>query len=487
MREFMSEYIETNKTITLLQMDATEIAALIKAKQLTSEEITRTLIDHISLINPSLNAVVENRFDEALAEAKVMDENLNNPENENKILYGVPISIKESLHVNGMKTTGGVAHRKDIIMSRDANVVTKLKEAGAIILCKTNTPALCFCQETDNKLYGRTNNAWDIERTAGGSSGGEAALIGVGGSPVGMSSDIGGSIRFPSHFNGVVGFKPGAHQVSSEGHFPPDVIPLKTRMSSIGPIGKSVRDVELLYQIIEDNPKRKSLFEKMHIEILPLDNGYPLSKSTVNVYEETFSFVQEQYETSRTIPPYFNDSALLWQEIMSIDGGKEIKQLAFNTDRPNVWKHYLTEKATNNTKTHKYLSWALIGSNLFKPSVKRVNEIKKLLDKGDRVLSSYLQNRLLVFPVYHRAANKHGALYRELFSINKTYLRYMPYIAYANVWGLPSLTVPVGFDNNEMPIGIQIMSKTGNEDAIFRLGKLLESEFGGYTRSTIYD
>lgn len=487
MREFMSEHIEANKTHVLLQMDATEIATLIKSEQLTSEEITRTLIDHITLINPSLNAVVEHRFDEALAEAKLMDKNLHNLDNKNKALYGVPISIKESLNVNGMKTTGGVEHRKDIYMSRDADVVTKLKAAGAIILCKTNTPALCFCQETDNKIYGRTNNAWDIERTAGGSSGGEAALIGVGGSPVGMSSDIGGSIRIPSHFNGVVGFKPGAHQVSSEGHFPPDTIPIKTRMSSIGPIGKSVRDVELIYHLIEDYPKNKSLFEKMHIEILPLDNGYPLSKSTVNVYEETFAFVQEKYETSRTIPPYFNDSALLWQEIMSVDGGKEIKKLAFNTDRPNVWKHYLQEKATNNTSTHKYLSWALIGANLFKPSTKRISEIKLLLDEGDRVLSSYLQNRLLVFPVYHRAANKHGELYKEIFSINKSYLKYLPYIAYANVWGLPSLTIPVGFDNNEMPIGIQIMSKTGNEDAIFRLGLLLEKQFGGYKRSTIYD
>lgn len=487
MREFMSEYIEANKAKVLLQMDATEIAELIKTEQLTSEEITRTLINHITLVNPSLNAVVEDRFADALDEAILMDKQLHNPENRNKSLYGVPISIKESLNVNGMKTTGGVAHRKDIIMSKDADVVKILKESGAIILCKTNTPALCFCHETDNKLYGRTNNAWDIERTAGGSSGGEAALISVGGSPLGMSSDIGGSIRFPSHFNGVVGFKPGAHQVSSEGHFPPDTILLQTRMSSIGPIGKSVRDVELIYHLTEDNPKKKSLFEKMQIEILPFDNGYPLSNSTVNVYEEIFSFVQEEYETARTIPPYFNDSALLWQEIMSVDGGKHIKRLAFNTDRPNVWKQYMKEKVSKNTMTHIYLSWALIGSNLFKPSTKRVKEMKQFLDEGDRVLSSYLQNRLLIFPVYHRAANKHGELFREIFSINKTYLKYMPYVAYANVWGLPSLTIPVGFDNNEMPIGIQIMSKTGNEDAIFRLGKLLEKKFGGYKRSTIYD
>lgn len=487
MRDIMSEFIESNKTNVLLQMDATEIAALIRSKQLTSLEITQTLIDHITLINPSLNAVVENRFIEALEEAKLCDQQLHDPNNQRKALYGVPISVKEAFHVNGMKTTGGLSHRKDIYMSKDADVVSKLKAAGAIILCKTNTPALCYCHETNNKLYGRTNNAWDIERTAGGSSGGEAALISVGGAPVGISSDIGGSIRFPSHFNGVVGFKPGAHQVTTEGHFPPDAIPLKTRMSSVGPIGKSVRDTELIYDIIKDKADEKRLFEKMQIDILPLDNGYPLSTSTIKLYEKIFTLVQNKYETARTIPPYFNDSAQLWQEIMSVDGGKEIRHLAFNTDRVNVWKQYLQEKLTNNTNTHLYLSWALIGANMFKPSAKRIHDIKTLLEEGDRVLSSYLQNRLLVFPVYHRAAHKHGELYKEIFSINKTYMKFMPYIAYANVWGLPSLTVPVGFDNNEMPIGIQIMSKTGNEDAIFRLGKLLESQFSGYKRSTIYD
>src|SRR5690625_1277970 len=386
-----------------------------------------------------------------------------------------------------MKTTGGVYHRKDLIMNKDAVVVEKLKKAGAIILCKTNTPALCFCHETENKLYGRTNNAWDKERTAGGSSGGEAALIGVGGSPLGLSSDIGGSIRFPSHFNGVVGFKPGKDQVPSEGHVPADTIPLKTRMSSIGPIGKSVRDVQLIFNLIAENKLNKTLFKKMDVEILPNDNGYPLSEETAHHLNKVYQLVSDYYHTSLSIPPYFNDSAQLWQEIMSIDGGKEIKELAFNTDRVNVWNQYLKEKVTGKTKTHTYLSWALIGANLFKPSQKRKKEIETMVDEGDRILNSYLKNRLIIFPVYYRAALHHGEMYKEIFSMNKTYLKFMPYTAYANVWGLPSLTIPIGFDKQNLPIGIQIMSKNGNEDSIFELGKLVEDHFGGYTRSKVYD
>lgn len=483
----MTKELNIHINQNLLNLDATEIADLLKNGQLTSEEVTLSFIEHIKKVNTMLNAVVEERFAEALEEAKNADKNMKQINWNLQPLYGVPISIKESFHVKGMKTTGGIVHRKDLIMSKDATVVEKLKDAGAIILCKTNTPALCFCHETDNKLYGRTNNAWDKRRTAGGSSGGEGALIGVGGTPVGMSSDIGGSIRFPSHFNGVVGFKPGKFQVSSEGHFPPDTIPLKSRMSGIGPIGKSVRDVKLVYEIIQEQNLGKSLYEKMKIDILPTDNGFPLSEKTSQLINKVEQFLSTIYQTNVSIPPYFNDSAVIWQEIMSVDGGKEIKEIAFNTDRANVWKHYLKEKATNKTTTHTYLSWALIGANLFKPSQKRVKEIESFLEEGDYALESYLKNRLLVFPVYHRGALRHGELYKEIFSIKKTYTQFMPYIAYANVWGLPALTVPIGFDNSNMPLGIQIISRNGNEDAIFKIGELLEAEFGGYVRSTVYD
>src|SRR5690625_3635149 len=483
----MSKAINLKIKSNLLNLDATEIARLIKDGQVTSEEVTTTFIKHIKNVNPSLNAVVEERFHDALEEAKQMDYKRDSVNWDEKPLYGVPVSIKESFDVKGMKTTGGLIYRKDLIMSRDAIVVEKLKNSGAIILCKTNTPSLCFCQETDNKLYGRTNNAWDQNRTAAGSSGGEAALIGVGGVPVGLSSDIGGSIRLPSHFNGVVGFKPGKFQVSTEGHFPDLNHPLQARMSSTGTIGKSVRDVELIYHIIAKRQDKKALYEKMQIEILPNDNGFPLSDKTATILTKMKEYLDDHYQTNLSIPPYFNDSAVIWQEIMSIDGAKEISTLAFNTDRINLWKHYMQEKITKNSKTHLYLTWALIGANLFKPSQKRIKEMETFIAKGDQILASYLKNRLLIFPVYHRSALKHGELYKEIFSIKKTYKQYLPYIAYANVWGLPSLTVPVDFDENRLPIGIQIISKNGNEHAIFNLGRFLENKFGGYIRSTVYD
>lgn len=480
----LAEIIRSKIQSNILSLDATALAKCIRERKLTSEEITATFIDHIKEINPIINAVTEERFEEAIEEAIQKDLNIDT-NLFGKPLYGVPISMKESFNVAGMKTTGGIIHRQDLIKSKDAQIVKILKDAGAIILCKTNTPPLCFCQETDNKLYGRTNNPWNIKHTASGSSGGEGALISAGGTALGFGSDIGGSIRFPSHFNGVIGFKSGSNDICSDGHFPPTAHELQDRMLGCGAISKSIRDAELIHDLILGTNKKRNLFEKVQIEVLDIENEFPLCTESKSILNDVTTFLQQEYDIDHTIPPYFNDSALIWQELMSIDGGNHLKRIAFNTDRPNLWRTYLREKMFNNTETHQNLSWALIGTKLFKPSKKRISNIEQLLKTGDKTLSGYLNNRVLIFPVYHSSAPKHGELYKEIFSINKTFLNYMPYTAYANVWGLPALTIPIRSDSNNLPIGIQLMSKVGNENSIFKIGKKIEKEFGGYTRSMI--
>ncbi|HLR54308.1 MAG TPA: amidase [Pseudogracilibacillus sp.] len=471
----------------LLAMDAISIATCIKNRDISIEECVTVFIEHIQQINEKLNAIVENRFTEALQEAALLDDKITSINLDNYPLYGVPISIKEAIDVKNMKTTGGLPQRKNLIKSTDADVVEKLKQAGAIILGKTNTPPLSFCQETDNKLYGRTNNAWNVKHTAGGSSGGEAALIATGGTALGIGSDIGGSIRFPTHLNGTVGFKPGKFQVSNTGHLPANQLPLKNRMSSIGPITKSVRDARLIYQLTKNHQIHRKYYEKMQIDMLPTDNGYPLDDATKAIMEEVYQFMKPLADISWSFPPYFTESAKIWQEIMSIDGAVDIKRVAFNDDRPNLWKHYVREKLTRKTPNHTYLSWALLGANMFKPSDKRLKEIKSFLKEGDYTLERHLNNRLLFFPVYHTSGLNHGELFKEIFSLSKSYLKYMPYVAYANIWGLPALTIPLNSNQDGNPISLQIMSAIGNEDTIFNLGEVIEDYFSGYRRSTLYD
>lgn len=465
----------------ILAMDARTLAKKIASQEFTSAFVTSVFIKHIKKVNEALNCLVEDRFEQAMQEAERADEEIRKNGAGNKKLLGVPISMKESFDVAEMKTTGGLMHRKNAVSQRDADVVAALKTEGSIILGKTNTPTLCFCQETVNKLYGRTNNPWDLSRTPGGSSGGEGALLAVGGAAAGIGSDIGGSIRFPSHFNGVIGFKSGSLQVSQEGSFPYVDLPLQERMLGIGPMTKSVSDAKMLYSIIAKKPAPSKELSRFTITILPRTN-YPMSAATETMLQMIEKQLRKEWKTMKAVPPFFDKSALLWQEMMSVDGGKGMAELAFGTQKRKAAAEYLKEITMGKADVHRFLSWALIGAHLFKPSEKRIAEIHSYIENGDKQLEEYLEERILVFPVYHASALKHGRVYKEIFSIRKTFLNYMPYVAYANVWGLPALTVPVHLDDQNLPMGVQLISKNGNEDALFQLGEILESRNRGYIR-----
>ncbi|MGE7546647.1 amidase [Sporosarcina newyorkensis] len=464
----------------VLDMDAVQLKAELDSGQITSRQATEAYIAQCQATNPAVNFLVEERFTKALAEADQADKERNTTKMTGK-LFGVPISMKESFDVAGMQTTGGLPYRKGQMQTTDAEIVRRLKAEGAILIGKTNTPALCFCQETDNALYGRTNNPYDLSRTVGGSSGGEGAAIALGAAAAGIGSDIGGSIRFPSHFTGVIGFKSGNSQVSSIGSYPAEEHPLQQRMLGIGPMTKSVRDAKLLYSIIADELLMENELNQYTVTFLP-DMKLPLSKETEGFLQAIKGFLSTEFPIREDIPPHFQESAELWQEIMSIDGASGAAVEAFGTRPIRPVREFLLDKAGKQTDLHRYLSWALIGASLFKPSAERVAEIETIIEKGDAELDRYLDKRILVLPVYHTAALSHGIVYKELFSIRKTFLQYIPYVAYANVWGLPALTIPIGADRDGMPLGVQLVSKIGNEDALFALGARLEEEYKGYSR-----
>lgn len=464
----------------MLDMDATQLKSELDSGRITSRQAAEAYIEQCRVTNPAVNFLVEERFTQALQEADQADEQRKEGTAAGK-LFGVPISLKESFDAEGMQTTGGLPYRKGLISQKDAEIVRRLRAEGAIIIGKTNTPALCFCQETDNALYGRTNNPRDLARTVGGSSGGEGAAIALGAAAAGIGSDIGGSIRLPSHFNGVIGFKSGNGQVSSRGSYPAEEHSLQKRMLGIGPITKSVRDAKNIYEIIANEPPQNKRLEDFSITFLT-EMNLPLSKETESFLQAVRAFLTEDMLVVEDIPPHFNKTAVLWQEIMSIDGANGAAAEAFGNRPSQPLREFLLSKAGKKTELHRYLTWALVGASLFKPSDERVKEIDAIIEKGDAQLDRYFDERILIMPVYHSAAQAHGTVYKELFSIRKTFTRYIPYVAYANVWGLPALTVPVGADREGMPIAVQLVSKVGNEDALFKLGSRLEEEYKGYQR-----
>lgn len=470
----------------LLDLDATEVAALIKSGEMTSLQATMTYIEHLKRANGRINCVTVDRYEAARQEAIHADMMQQNGETKGR-LHGVPISVKDCFHVAGMPTTSGLAYRAELIEQEDAAVVKLLRQEGAIIVAKTNTPALCFCQETNNKLHGRTNNPWDLTRSAGGSSGGEGALMAVGGAAVGLGADIGGSIRFPSHYNGIVGFKSGNAQVDDTGNYPQVSIPEQHRMLGIGAMGKSVRDARLIHEILTNGKRTFVDLDAYEIVIPEKQPDIPLGADTEALLHALRDRIGADFKISRELPPRFQESALYWQELMSIDGAKHIQRLLSSNGSKKPLSEYIKEKLTGRSEIHSYLSWALLGAGMFKPSEERLSEIRAELELGDRELSEYFSARLLILPVYHEPAQKHGKQYGEIFSIRKTFKQYMPYIAYANVWGLPALTLPIGQDSAGMPIGVQLIAANGHEEALFQLGEWIEEEIYRYKRCNIYD
>ena len=233
---------------SVLSSSSTQLATMIQERRITSLELVSELIARIKEVDPKVKAVVSLLDESALAGAKAADEALEKGQRWGP-LHGVPISIKDNLDVEGVPTACGAPAWKRRRATVDATVVRKVKDAGAIILAKTNVPFQCSGYEAFN-LFCRTSNPYDLTRTCGGSSGGEAALIAYGGSPCGIGSDTGGSIRVPSHFCGIAGLRPAHGRVSLAGMIPRQDTPGPLNHTTNGPMARFVEDLATLMPII---------------------------------------------------------------------------------------------------------------------------------------------------------------------------------------------------------------------------------------------
>ena len=228
---------------------AARLARAIGSGELTSREATGACLEQIARVNPVINAAVQVVADRALEEAGKCDREAAGGRFRGP-LHGVPISIKDSFDTAGIVTTGGTEGRRGFVPARDATVVSRLMEAGAVLLAKTNTPELTMGGETVNTIHGRTCNPYDPARSPGGSSGGAVALVASGGSYLELGSDTGGSIREPAHFCGVAGIKPTSGRVPLTGHIIPWGLGAYDTLTQIGPIARHVEDLSLALSLI---------------------------------------------------------------------------------------------------------------------------------------------------------------------------------------------------------------------------------------------
>lgn len=232
----------------LTRRGAAELAEMIARGEVSAAEVVEAHITRIEAVNPALNAVVVKRYDEARAEARTADLRRVRGELAGP-LHGVPVTIKEAFDVVGTPATFGLRSRASRLAERDDLYVARLRAAGAIVLGKTNVPQVLFYNETDSPVYGRTNNPWNLARTPGGSSGGEAAIIAVGGSPLGLGSDIAGSLRLPAAYCGICSLRPTAGRLPDFADFGMSHGQAAI-LSQAGPMARSVRDVAQALRVL---------------------------------------------------------------------------------------------------------------------------------------------------------------------------------------------------------------------------------------------
>lgn len=335
---------------------ATKLAQAIRAKKVSSEEVINAYLKRIEAVNPKLNAVVQLTGDAARAQAREADAALAKGDIKGP-LHGVPITIKDSLDTAGIISTGGTKGRASFVPVQDAPPVARLRAAGAILLGKTNTPELTLAFETDNLVYGRTNNPYDLSRTPGGSSGGAAAIIAAGGSSLDLGSDTGGSIRLPAHFCGITGIKPTSGRVPRTGH----IIPFGGAMGAltqIGPLARFVEDLILTLPVIVGvdwvdpeiipmplgDPRAvnlKSLRVAFHTDngiATPTPQTIEVVKATAKVLSEAGMAVEEAR------PKGIEQHAEIYGGLFAADGG--------------AWVQRLLQMA-GTTEMHSFMQWTL--------------------------------------------------------------------------------------------------------------------------------
>ncbi|HXI61952.1 MAG TPA: amidase, partial [Pyrinomonadaceae bacterium] len=313
----------------LLSKSLPEVAFLITSRAISSVDLVETYLSRIEEVNPALNAIVTIGPD-VLESARRCNSEL---ERGNIIgpLHGIPITIKDTIATRGMRTTSGSRLCADVLPQHDAPVVTRLKAAGAIILGKTNVPEMAIPYETDNPVFGRTNNPHDLSRTPGGSSGGEATAIAAGLSPSGIGSDLAGSIRVPAHFCGIAGLKPTSGSVPMEGHLPVANGSLSLG-ASIGPMARRVADLALLFSVIADKPEARFLDEavnelgRVQVAWYTDDEVAPVTEDVANAVQHAVNILSEAgLNIVEERPPSISEGPRLWVELFSRVANEQIQ------------------------------------------------------------------------------------------------------------------------------------------------------------------
>ena len=468
---------------------AAELSHAIQTRAISSRELLDQLVARADRLNPALNAIVAWDLDRARAAAAAADEatargQLAGP------LHGLPMTVKDVFETEGLVTTSGAPRLAQYVPAADALAVARLKQAGAIIFGKSNTPLYAGDWQTYNEVYGRTSNPWDTSKTAGGSSGGAAAAVAAGLTPLEFGSDIGGSIRNPAHYNGVYGLKPSWGIVPVRGHIPgPPGSLIQVDVGVAGPLARSVADLRIALRVTagpvpEDAPAWR----------LDLDDGAPIERASelriATVFHEGADVVPVAAGVRASLAGFAARLAAAGARVDAVtlpvalaDGFRTWRDLTLPTigmDLPDTEFAELAKLEAmpgddvmlelGRAMTSRYRDWM------------RATQLRQL--QRAAWASLFEQYDVVLAPVMPTAAFDHDTerpIAERLLDVDGVAVPHFFAAAWCGAVGamlLPVVTVPTGVDPAGLPVGVQVIGPFLSDMRLLRIAELLDEAAG---------
>lgn len=463
---------------------AADLLAGLAAGEFSSLELLEAQFDRIDSYNPSINAVVAFDFERAEAEAKAADDARAKGSGEAPgMLAGLSMTVKDCYETTGMATTAGSPSLADYVADTDADLVSALRAAGAIIYGKTNVPLFAGDHQTYNDVYGVTRNPWDPERTPGGSSGGGAAAVACGFSPVEIGSDIGGSIRVPAHFCGVFGLKPSHGVLSERGHVPPPPGTLSgDDLAVCGPLGRSVNDLKMVF----DELLKVNAFEGTPGAALPVAGEVGVSGLRVGVWADD-PLAPVSAETATTVTDFAERLAGLGAEVREgarpSVGAESLHETYLGLLSPIMMAGVPPEvfeglKSTDPADTSTAAKMARYGTSHHRDWL-RANEARhramasweELFDDVDIMVAPVAQTPAFA----HNTELSYQDRVTDVDGTERPYSEILFWAGLATMPLLPVLTIPAGHIGG-LPCGVQLIAKRWSDRTLLEVGEAICAE-----------
>jgi amidase len=479
---------------------AVECSAALAARKVSAFELAQDAIARIERHDTKINAVCVRDFARGLEAARAADAAL--ARGETKPLLGLPMTVKESYNVAGLPTTWGFPPQKDFIPPQDALSISRVKQAGGVILGKTNVPMGLADWQSYNDIYGTTNNPYDLGRTPGGSSGGSSAALAAGYGPLSMGSDIGGSLRVPAFHGGIYAHKPTFNIVPLRGHTPPPFppIPGDRDLVVIGPMARSAADLTLLLDVIAGpDPldsgigyklalplSRHNELRNFRVLVIESDPLLPSNKAIRDAIEKLAdNLAKAGVSVARQSPlwPDFADTSRLYMRmLMSFLGAFFLPEAYAGAQAGAAQlspedKSLAAERLRGVVLSHR--DWVLDDG----ARARLRAQWRELFKTFDAVICPIMPT-----PAYpHDHSPEQEARRINIDGKDYVYPDQLAWPGIATLPGLPATAIPVGFSPEALPIGVQIVGPWLEDRTPLRLAELIEREFGGFVPPPMFD